>query len=946
MIDFKYDQRMDDSWVSEAQKNNIESALAKLMNNQIVKDMLVGQNYTVLVTTILPDNSPVPLHHTGIGSPEVARDELGYNYSIVPTTELGVVGYNKILLVSPSLIGGLDVPGFSGTGHMSLTRILFHELVHLTTFFGVKDGGSRFNEELAVFQENLTYRAIAASLGENDTFIRYAHDGQAFDGTGVSGINSFQRYVTSTSAYFSLDRANTNADITTFIAGDASYSLVKTYHNLGYAVGEQSYNHYITLTEEKTIGSYVTATASSFYTDSRLSVVAGDIMGGDKITAGLSSAVDAWRLVAKIGPSYAMEYGRVTGVGADAFADDGVRYFGPISLSDLDHAIIVDDTSATSSTILIGSSGSFTPYTLKAGGENNIVISGGKASNTLYGNMKHDILIGGEGNDELYGEGDDDILIGGGGANRLDGGAGNDAAYYGDRPQGIIVNDVQGHVTHDNVVDKITSIERFIGTKQRDEFTAAGQNHVFYGNGGNDTFFAADGADRFVGNTTLGSTNGDTVNFSKTAMGVDLIMSGSIFGSGTTTAGHEFSGVSNIVGANFENKFDITSLSGNITVHGGGKADEFIMAGGVIAYGESGNDIFKMAGNSQRAYGGTGSDRFLITKNASNILIDGGSGDEDIDVLDFSLYPGEARVNLSNNTFTGAWGINSFIGIEKFYFGKNAMQMNGSPYADVMDTGSTKSILNGGEGEDFLTVTAVDEFTPADHTRSDVTVNGGAGIDYIYAHRAATLNGDVGDDFIWGSNESDLIRGGAGNDIIDARGGDDLFDEMPNGVDYIDAGDGIDTYSSNNRVSAFDFFLTGEDLEGLGIQNAGSTSGQLLFQNLEKLKFFASYTADDRIDVSKAIEVLQADDDHFMTGAQLKTAIAASSAHRAMSDQAAEDPGFWFAPETDPSENDYMSAAFTPDHNVRYDTYDTDAGEWAMQVAVYQAPMHNDWFFM
>lgn len=92
--------------------------------------------------------------------------------------------------------------------------------------------------------------------------------------------------------------------------------------------------------------------------------------------------------------------------------------------------------------------------------------------------------------------------------------------------------------------------------------------------------------------------------------------------------------------------------------------------------------------------------------------------------------------------------------------------------------------------------------------------------------------------------------------------------------------------------------------------------------------------------------MLQADEDHFMTGAQLKAAIAASPANRGAADHDAEDPGSWFAPETDPSQAEDMTAAFAPDHDVRYDTYDADASAWAMQTGVYQAPMHSDWFFI
>lgn len=595
---------------------------------------------------------------------------------------------------------------------------------------------------------------------------------------------------------------------------------------------------------------------------------------------------------------------------------------------------------------------------LKGGDRSDILLAGtggasGKA-NELHGGDGDDILIGNTGNDRLTGGEGSDIFIASFGFDVVSGGdegSNRDVIYYGNLTAGIVYEG--GVVTKNSALalDVISGVEVIIGTALSDTFHAGGTGMTFIGevkastNAASDTYYAADGADTFI-DYYSGGTTGNTLDFSALEAGIDLTMPmGNVLGAGTTTAGHVFSGMNNIVGTDERDKFNISTLNGTTTVHGGGDADEFTMLGNVIAYGDGGDDTFKMSGN-QKAYGGEGSDRFYVTRYTSGILIDGGSGDDGIDVLDFSLAPQEARINLANGTFNGNYYANSFTGIEKFFYGDKIMSMTGTTGVDIMETGSTKSTLDGGIGNDILTVTPVDHFTPANHSYYDVTVYGGTGIDHIYAYRAATIFGGDDGDFIWGSNESDVIYGGAGNDIINAGGGNDYFFEVPNGIDRIDAGEGIDTYQSFDRVSAFDFFLTGDNLEWFGLQKTGIATDQTLFKQLDKMQFFASYTADDRFDVSKAIAVLQADEDHFMTGAQLKAAIAASPANRGMAGQADEDPGFYFAPESDASPAEYMGAAWTPDHDVRYDAYPADASAWAMQTAAYMPTVHSDWFFV
>ncbi len=934
MITFHGDQR-----VAPEMVNNINSVVNRLNANSLVQNLMSGVTASVMFTTLRPDGSGLPENSTGIGPQSILIDPvygLGSNYDYTNVnTGYSPDSYSDILLIESRYVSGsVAVPTFSGQNQISLTRTLFHEMMHLRFEFPVGTNLIFLEEEIAVFAENIFYRSIASALNEDDAFIRYGHDGQLWNGVGVSGVASFQAYIDSPTGQVGIDDAGTNAQTVTFVAAGGLYALRKVYHSSGFEAGEYAYDHYIRLTETKSQGSYVTPTQAGQSIDGRLSVVISDMMHGDVLGA-VSTAISAWKNVSQISNSAAPAFTRITGLGGDAFSDKGFRYVGPASAGSSDTRtpawLVIDDGSETASTILVGAGGSRGDI-LDAGSGDDLLIAAGLVENRLHGSDGNDILVGTAGVDKLFGDAHDDILVGRAGANELNGGDGNDAAYYGDRPQGIVVYDSLGRVDHDGVLDTVTSIERYVGTKQRDIFVGSGNGHIYFGNGGNDLYLAGDGGDRFIGSGTATSRSGEA-SFEALTSGVEIDVA-----SGITDSQHEFGFVSKITGSSHKDVFRGSLSASSLEIRGGSGDDDFQVGNGVTAYGEGGDDTFNMGADSQRAYGGTGSDRFFMSKITGNVLIDGGTTDGDTDVLDFSLYPGEVRLNLANSTFTGSWSTNSFSSIEKFYFGKNAVQISGSATTDVISTGSTKSILNGWEGEDFLTVTEADEHTPTNHSRSDVTVNGGNGIDHIFAHRGATLNGDAGGDFIWGSNESDLIRGGAGDDIIDARGGDDFFEEAPNGIDHIDAGDGIDTYSSFDRVGAFDFFLAGDDLEWFGIQKTGSATDQLLFKQLDKLKFFASYSADDKFDLFDALSVLQADPDHFMTGTQMKAAIAA----RLTAGRASADTSLWFASEEQLSDAENFYAATIPATQFEDGAAPILSPAWT-SADLHMAPMHSDW---
>lgn len=260
-----------------------------------------------------------------------------------------------------------------------------------------------------------------------------------------------------------------------------------------------------------------------------------------------------------------------------------------------------------------------------------------------------------------------------------------------------------------------------------------------------------------------------------------------------------------------------------------------------------------------------------------------------------------------------------YFDIEGFDFGATSMGLNGTDARDEIYTGSSKATVYGQGGNDKITVMPADNATPTGLTAADVIINGEAGDDEIVAHRAATINGGADNDTITGSYAKDIITGGAGNDIINAGGGSEMFKEQPNGIDRIDAGYGegdIDTFWSDQGKYRYDFRLTGERFEELGIRFTGTDgTDELRFINLEKVSFYVNYYSNETINVSSIIQVLNADADHYMTGTELGAALYALNQPRmsAMRMAATDDVAMMDADMPSSSHGDVIYDIMDPD---------------------------------
>lgn len=180
-------------------------------------------------------------------------------------------------------------------------------------------------------------------------------------------------------------------------------------------------------------------------------------------------------------------------------------------------------------------------------------------------------------------------------------------------------------------------------------------------------------------------------------------------------------------------------------IKGGSKND--VLAGTAAAdrlQGMAGNDRLFGLGGNDTLEGGLGDD--VLQGGAGSDQIDGGAG---IDTADYSDRTGGLQVFPENWTQNASGNF-------------TVREYNAAGNLVATDTLSGMENITGGSGNDQI---------HGDHT-------------------ANVLSGGAGDDLISGGSGNDSLYGGAGNDLLDA-----VWDK-----DFVDGGDGIDTYFSQNGI--------------------------------------------------------------------------------------------------------------------------------------------------
>jgi Ca2+-binding RTX toxin-like protein len=412
-------------------------------------------------------------------------------------------------------------------------------------------------------------------------------------------------------------------------------------------------------------------------------------------------------------------------------------------------------------------------------------------------------IVGTEGNDTLTGTDGDDTINGLGGNDWIGGRAGNDHLRGGDG------NDSLWGEDGDDI---------FYGDPGAD---------LMIGDAGDDYFRMLDeSADYGEGDRITGDAGFDTLDFSGSmgASGITLQPGGGVTGGGAGGAGRlQWGSIDQFIGTRFADQ--LTGHIGNTTLVGG-DGDDTIEGnlGNDQLHGQGGADSFVFSDRAEAANAdviadfASGIDEIRLNAEAMPTL--GAAGEFSADDARFYAAAGataghDADDRVIYNTTTG----------ELFY----DQDGSGSLGAELIATvggdavAATDIVIYGTGNPDEIIGTQGDDSlvgTPADNT-----------IDALEGND--TLHGLAGDDELHGGDGADSIVGGDGNDVLaagdgglDRRGGDGA-------IDTLDGGMGDDVYwVSENDVILPDSggvdtvnLLGGHFTLGAGLENLDLSDG-------------------------------------------------------------------------------------------------------------------------
>ncbi|MGZ9108267.1 MAG: beta strand repeat-containing protein [Micavibrio sp.] len=419
------------------------------------------------------------------------------------------------------------------------------------------------------------------------------------------------------------------------------------------------------------------------------------------------------------------------------------------------------------------------------GGDGNDALLGGAGTDVLNGGAGNDTLRGDDGDDLLFGEGDNDILLGGAGndvlygddgADRLSGGAGNDTLYGG------------------------------LGDDQ------------LSGDAGNDTLYGEDGEDMLsggAGDDTLEGTGGDDIVYG--GIGNDIVRGGddndSVYGDAGNDTLYGDAGNDGVYGG-----------TGADTLNGGGGQDilyghaldtpalsTLLRANPSVSYNsDTGNFYQLVAGPVDHAaalsiattLGGVAGHLVTITSAAENTFVQ-------------TLAAGSTIWIAGTDSVTEGswvWGAGPEAGLQ-FWQGTAAGSAQNNFYTNWL--GGQPN--NGAANEDGTIMSAAGTWSDQAVTGTFAYVIEWEGVSFSDDNAIDTLNGDAGNDMLFGGGGNDILNGGADHDKLYGGIGNDTLNG-DDGDDILYGGAGNDALTGGN----------GTDIANYGSAGSGITASLML----------------------------------------------------------------------------------------------------------------------
>ena len=452
------------------------------------------------------------------------------------------------------------------------------------------------------------------------------------------------------------------------------------------------------------------------------------------------------------------------------------------------------------------------------GDQGRDTLLGGAGDDSLHGDMGDDVLNGGAGNDVLAGGLDDDVLNGGTGNDVMDGGLGADVFEY--LPDASSIS-----LGNDTVIADASDTLRFDPRMALDgiQLSRNGTDLTL-------AYVSSPYDPVFAGNLTL--RNAADLDALKVQSGSDVRTLAQLRVSQITTSNGTMSSEY------------LAGGEGRDVINGQGGFDT--LSGG---YGDAGDTLIGGSGGDE-LYGGDGNDS--LQGDSDNDILQGGSGND-------TLQGGDG-----NDTLYGQGGVDSLVGgagsdtyvvnpgdalawigadgDDKVQLGFSRSDMSIQRQADdgsvTVNLGGTATAPSASfkvaapTGIDTFTLSFADGSTLAwkdvlaEATKplppANLTLTGTA--------KADTINGGAGNDTLSGLAGNDKLNGGAGNDRIDGGTGNDTL-AGNTGNDTLIGGKGSETYlfakgDGQDRIIDTDGTLFNSDV----LKISGAATNQLWFK--------------------------------------------------------------------------------------------------------------------
>jgi Ca2+-binding RTX toxin-like protein len=360
-------------------------------------------------------------------------------------------------------------------------------------------------------------------------------------------------------------------------------------------------------------------------------------------------------------------------------------------------------------------------YTLAAGHEIERLIANSANRTTpltLTGNEFGNRLDGNAGDNRLTGLGGNDRLVGWAGIDTLDGGDGDDLLQGGEG-----TDTLQGGIGND----------RLSGDSGADIMSGGAGNDTFYTDTAGDQVreLVGEGSDQILTSVSYTLERGQEIE--------SLILN--------PTTGVE---ALNLTGNEFANR--LYGNAGDNQIDGGLGADRL--------EGRAGNDCYLVDHVGDRIIETAGQGNDLVIASVSYKL---GAGQE-IEYL--GLTGGAANLDITGNEFgnrlvgnDGANRINGGAGIDTMFGGKG----DDIYFVDAFDDHVAEAV---GEGRDTIYTTS--DYCFFDGQEIEVLIGnaGSKGLHLMGNELAQTIIGNVGDDFLHGDGDADILIGGRGRDTF------------------------------------------------------------------------------------------------------------------------------------------------------------------------------------